>query len=371
MRSTSIRWFPAAIVLTLACLTVSPALATLPQGWVDQQGRIWWTDEFGFDFFQVYADCRFQRVYRDPIRRAMLLETCNHLAKIGLPNPSGAYASPASAVPGDWGSPGYNYYETCFGELVCDPWQWLAVTDWTRRRLSCVNWPAAVEQATHNAVTRAFNSVSTIAVDDQALRPLVRDAVVRSLNYAGRVGAEGSLTYFQSLVQKGIEDAVVEAFNRVSVVTDRPGGTLEGPPMEVLPPGQPQMPPLLAPPAAEPLPNQTPAVGADSPPTPPTTPARPIALHDVAQATNRSAAPTPYTASRMVTAGWVVSTSGITPLVGGREFLVRTLRDDPQFVEIWHNQERLFGKCRYAAYYEDARLMEPTAGMTQQPGLNR
>jgi hypothetical protein len=65
-----------------------------------------------------------------------------------------------------------------------------------------------------------------------------------------------------------------------------------------------------------------------------------------------------YAAAALVDAGWIVDQRAV-PLTGAPEYLVLTLRDQNDQVEIWSNGRLLADHCRFARYFDDARPRAP------------
>jgi hypothetical protein len=183
-----------------------------------------------------------------------------------------------------------------------------------RASLDQVNWEAAVRQGTRNVVVRGFSRPMPVRVDsaEWRLRSAVRNGVISGLNRAAGEDAAG-LTKFQALVQQGVEDALTEAFNEL--------GAHE-----------------LGAPASSALPNQT--------------------RRHYAGGLADEAFHERYVAVELVDAGWIVDQSA-RPLTGTPEYLVLTLRDRDDQVEIWSNGRLLADHCRFARYFDEARRRVP------------
>jgi len=187
-------------------------------------------------------------------------------------------------------------------------------------QLECVDWEAAVRRGVASAVVRGFNAQSVQSqLDQRTVRSVVRERIVYGLNRAAEGVQPELLGRFEQLVAEGVEDAVVEAFNQVEVLSGDPANVGH------------------ASPAAE------------------RTHAGPVAAHyggrlQEKDFTNR------YSEARLVSAGWVIGSNTIRPLSGG-EFLLLKIASAPDMVEVWQDHVLVFRNCRYTEYYEDAQQL--------------
>lgn len=271
-------------------------------------------DEDGFAFRLVMTDGIARRVYADPVGRAVDWEVQNHLQRMGLsdhrrPKP----CSGVDAAGRCWwrDEHGYAYYvDHCAGwpqRVYYHPLR-RAVAGRVHDCLSRVDFQTAVRDAARSVAVRGFNGAEVGA--DQ-IRQSVRDAVVRNLNDAR--SDSGDLSNFQQLVQAGIEDALVEAFNQIEVT---------------------------------PVPRQTALDEHD----------------DGGTEIDLPPADENYEHTTVVSAGWIVTDGNIVPLTGGDKFTLAAMRDSPELVDVWQGGRRIASACRFARYFEDARAMANRGG---------
>jgi hypothetical protein len=218
----------------------------------------------------------------------------------------------------------------------------------------------------------------------------VHDTIVEGFNCAGQQGVADDLGRFQGLIAAGVEDAIVEGLNRTTVADPQAAPCKKAAGSANFPAGSKKTP--LAEPhkASVPPPPPPPTVGEKAMPakdlrSPPRRTARgPVAapvswphspLREVstlgpqrlsfaeseavrrhyAGSDDAQAFSARYSDSRLITSGWIVQTSGIVPLSGNREFLILSLREDSEHVEIWSRGVLIAEKCRYVRYFEDAK----------------
>ncbi len=271
-------------------------------------------DEDGFVFCLVMTDGVARRVYADPVGRAVDWEVQNHLQRMGLTDrrrPKARWGIDAAGRCWQRDELGYAFYvDDCAGCPLRSYYHPLrrAVAGRVHDCLSRVDFQTAVRGAARAVAVRGFNSAE---VDTDQIRQSVRDAVVRSLNEARP--DSGDLSNFQQLVQAGIEDALVEAFNQIEV-TPPPRQTASGDHDN----------------------DEQDNAGANS---------------DLPPA-NES-----YGETTVVSAGWIVTDGNILPLTGGDTFTVAVLRDSPELVDVWQDGRRIAAACRFARYFEDARAI--------------
>lgn len=370
-------------------------------------------DELGYDYTLVVRDGMLHRQYLQPHRAIMGWEVRNHLAKIGLPDDR----LPAAQTGLDaWGRPwqrdalGYPFHWawSCGGGMAIHyyPWERQLALE-TRQALDAIVWPAAAREGVRRAVVRGFNQIDLSQHRDRdALRSAVRDAIVHSLNTAGR--DQTDLSSFKSLVQAGIEDAIVEAFN--SLKTSDPlqppplnGAAPEGtaaesgsqkpnPARNLLP--RSLLPNPLPPSSATPTPipssaakppvnssitteSQTPIALSSTPVTAPRSamPARSAAATTSASVTSLSQAEmqrdvvaVPREAFRRVETGWVLVSFGIRVLNRRGGYELRPSSRSSARVDIWADGELLYQDCRYFRHYEDALAAEK---MSEPPSITQ
>jgi hypothetical protein len=294
-----------------------------------------YNDEIGFEYTLIEVNGMLDRAYRRPVERAIAWEVRNHVHKIGLPDARSAhpaqYGVDALGRAFAYDAVGYPYYEVpeCDGvrRVYYQPFA-QAVALHMREVLDSVDVPAAVREAAHNAVVRGYNGAAEAVEDSQhAVRSAARDAVTHGLNLAGAAPEGTNLDTFQDLIAGGIEDALVEAFNRAAA--------LELPTQDVE------------------VPNESP---------------RRDAARDAWIRTHWGGRVEPdeferrYGDATLITAGWIVTVAGIQPLRVPDGALLLTRKDSPYF-EVWREGRLLCDECRFARYFEDARALsykEPT-----------
>jgi hypothetical protein len=208
-------------------------------------------------------------------------EVGRHLARVGLP------VRPARA-----GFGGCHPHEAGLGEL-----------------LARVDWEAAVRQGARNVVVRGFSREAGRGRKsvEELTQAAVRNGVIAGLNQAA-ANDPTELARFQALVQQGVEDALVEAWNELGART--PGA----------------LPPAWRRHYSGPLTGEY--------------------FHDR------------YAGAELVEAGWILDPAA-QPLTGADEFLVLTLRASPSLVEVWSGRRLVAEQCRFVRCFEDAQRVVP------------
>lgn len=293
-------------------------------------------DEIGFEYRLVEMNGLIDRAYQRPVERAIAWEVRNHVHKIGLPDVRSAHRPQcgvdALGRPFAYDAVGYPYYEVQQGvglrRVYYHPFP-QAVAMHLREVLEFVDWPAAVREASRNAVVRGYNGAAeAVESSKHTLRSAARDAITHGLNRAGATPEGTNLDTFQELLTAGIEDALVEGFNRAATLE------LSAQDVEVTP----------ARAVAE--------VPTELPPR--------DAAHDARIRTHLGGRVEPdvfkrtYDDATLITAGWIVTAWGVQPLTVPDGALLLTRKDSPD-VEVWREGRLLYDDCRFARYFEDAR----------------
>jgi len=299
-------------------------------------------DEIGFEYTLVEVNGWIDRAYQRPVERAIAWEVRNHVHKIGLPDARSAhrpqYGVDALGRPFAYDSVGYPYYEVqdCAGlrRVYYQPFS-QAVALHLREVLEFVDWPAAVREASRNAVVRGYNGAAEAVEDSQhTARSAARDAVAHGLNLAGAAPEGTNLDTFQELITAGIEDALVEGFNQAAALE------LSAQDVDV-----------TAARAVAEVPTELP---------------RRDAAHDAWIRMHLGGRVEPdeferrYDDATLITAGWIVTVWGVQPLRVPDGALLLTRKDSP-YVEVWREGRLLCDECRFARYFEDARALSLTA----------
>ncbi|MEO8494923.1 MAG: hypothetical protein ABI614_07625 [Planctomycetota bacterium] len=312
-----------------------------------------YVDEIGFEYTLVDRNGLTERAYQRPVERAIAWEVRSHLHKIGLPDVRGTNR-PTHGVDGlgrsfRYDVVGYPYYEVLDcggpGRVYYQP-RSQSVATHVQEVLECVDWEAAVREASRNTVIRGFGQAAEAVEESrQSVRTAVRDAVADSLNFAGATSDGVKLETFQELIAAGIEDALVEAFNQAAALeVPAPGGDTLGLPLFPRAKTDRQSHATLGRPP-EPLSRD--------------------AANEIWITTHlgRHIEPSEfernYKDATLITAGWIVAEWGVKPISAKGGALMLTRSDSP-FVEIWRDGRLLCDGCRFARYFEDAQRLAIT-----------
>ena len=299
-------------------------------------------------------------------------ETRRHLGALGLPVPL---------------TPGCGNCDGCAATLVAEtgcgmPADFSDLS--TEKYLQLADWQAAVRQGARNATVRGFGGTQVVSspCDNDAIRSIVRNTIVQGLNYAGEQGAGGDLTRFQNLIAAGVEDAIVEGFNRTTVSDPKPcpdkdpneskaskgkSGTPPPPPPAIsekrkttqeLPQNSGTAAIRLAGLRSSSL-NKSSKVSTLAEDTfLPPAPLSDLVRQHYAGPQDAATFAARYADVQLVTSGWMVGSTGVVPLTGDHGFLVLKLRDDLDYVEVWSRGVLVADKCHYLQYFEDAKRFQ-------------
>jgi hypothetical protein len=187
-----------------------------------------------------------------------------------------------------------------------------------RQRLESVNWREAVRAGARNATVRGFGGSRHAlpeTITERQLRTAVRNCFVESMNYVGAKGGQVDRQRLQNLIAAGVEDAIVEAFNRSRVAEGSEDGEHHS------------------------APQRRPHYGGGL---------------DGEEFTER------YGQTRIVASGWIVTEQTALPLAGG-EFALLPVKRRQGRAEVWQHGQCLFDNVQFFEFYEDVKLYLATA----------
>jgi hypothetical protein len=253
----------------------------------------------------------------DPVARAVVAELDNHLSRVGLADARAATSRVGFDSAGrTWfrDELGYPYYlisDLHGSRRIYYRPHLREVAATARREFESVNFEVAIRRAARNVVVRGFNQIEVPGVD---VRDSVREAVIRRLNSTEL--ASGQLGTLQNLVQAGIEDALIEAFNQTDVQQAKLAAGLT-----------------------------TPMDGSER--------ELPIAP----QPKRRPKFDKKYDTVKIVASGWIVTAERVLPL-HGNTFYITSMGDSEPLVDVWTGDGKIASRCRYAHYFEDAKQIQ-------------
>lgn len=226
--------------------------------------------------------------------------------------------------PAAWGQGCYSpgVWQACEGGPAFD-WRW-------------IDWEGAVRRGARNSVVRGFNGTPVPEGSDSRDAWLRRRAAAEVVQYFNALGGApspytaGQLRRFQQLVEQGVEDAIVEGFNRageLKALQEREAAEKQQAEAARLPE-----------PSVEPR-----RVAYDS---------AEVREH-FGDALERAEFDRRYESARWVSAGWLMVEGNRLPVKAPAGYLLLVPRKGPGVSEVWRQRERLFAAARYARYYEE------------------